>query len=328
MCARAPLCGASLPLYRTLSPVQTDRPHGKKRVRRFRSRSHTIGIRVPGAIVQTGPSQDALQLTQSSSVAIEAEAEAGSVDDYVQCDLCNKWRLVVNPITSERWVCAENADHIYNHCDVPQNEWIQTDAEVLEEYTQSSGARASGRSSRSSNRVEGSASARASGRSSRSSSSSGVEGSASARASGRSSSSSSSSGVEGSATASAIGRSSSSSTPAVPEWALAPFTSFDPEYARCVQAALDAEEAARSAQAAEPAGTKRARVKPKCPNCRYAHEGPGCVYINHNYLYSQPKSKGIVDEVLAAPVVPAQEREYLRRGFRPSTPAHNSTTNL
>jgi hypothetical protein len=270
---------------------------------------------------QTSPSLHASQLTQASSIT--AEAEASPIDEYVQCDFCDKWRLVTHRIISEQWVCADNIDQIYNHCDVPQDERIQTDAEESQDYTQSSGADAcisglSGLSSSSSS-------------SSNSCSSSGVE--SGARASGLSSSSSISGSIEGGARLSGLSSGSSSSggvsTPAFPAWALAPYM-INPEYAQSVQAGFDAAEAARSAQAAEPAGAKRAKVIAKCRHCHLAHEGPGCVFINHNYLYRQPKNKGIVDAVLAAPVVPAEEREYLRQGFRPSPspPAHNSTTNL
>ena len=98
---------------------------------------------------------------------------------------------------------------------------------------------------------------------------------------------------------------------AFPDWAVAPYANYDPEYARSVQAEMDAPQA-------EPVSAKRARVSPKCRHCLYRHdEGQRCVWLNHNYMYSQPKHKVIVQKVLAAPALPPLERAYLKQGFRP-----------
>ncbi len=112
----------------------------------------------------------------------------------------------------------------------------------------------------------------------------------------------------------------SRSIPALPDWMLAPYEHVDDDYAKSVQAEMDAPRV-------EPLGAKRIRRLQKCFKCGYPHaEGEKCVWLNHNFMYSQEKHKVLVGKVLAAPILSHLEREYLSRGRRP--PVDNSSAHL
>ena len=55
-------------------------------------------------------------------------ADSGSGEDeeevhWVQCDDCDKWRIVEQPAEEDqRWTCKDNPDWRYNSCEIPQQQ--------------------------------------------------------------------------------------------------------------------------------------------------------------------------------------------------------------
>lgn len=62
---------------------------------------------------------------QQATGLAPAKAQAQSVENWVQCDRCGKWRRVREDLLDDlddasNWYCEDNPDEQHNHCNVPQ----------------------------------------------------------------------------------------------------------------------------------------------------------------------------------------------------------------
>jgi len=97
----------------------------------------SVSLRLEHPIVQQSEVSSKFYSTESTEASpsgkIElsrntlGEANEEALDLWVQCDVCEKWRLISVPehfSPSEKWVCSMNAsDPLQNYCEAPEISW-------------------------------------------------------------------------------------------------------------------------------------------------------------------------------------------------------------
>ena len=135
--ATAPLCQHLSPC-RNFGPRTSSKPHAKVRVKRHVSQTISANVVTKGNgtdFLSSSPTNPVASAFTSTSAALRFLHDASDTEIsmskpppnesalfWVQCDTCNKWRIVDAEIETERWVCTMTPSVWHASCDDPEDE--------------------------------------------------------------------------------------------------------------------------------------------------------------------------------------------------------------